>query len=53
MSKPDNAGVLNHYHCEDCNIDWISEWDCACEDECPECGMDYSPQFSMPCESKE
>lgn len=34
---------LNYYECPTCNIDWEDQWDCQCDDECPECGVAYSP----------
>lgn len=32
----------NHYRCE-CGAEWDDEWSCQCDDECGECGKDYSP----------
>jgi hypothetical protein len=37
------AIYTNYYRCEDCGVEWIDEWSCACDDECPECGKDFSP----------
>lgn len=37
---------LNHYHCDDCDVDWSDEWSCMCDDECPSCGKDHSPHDS-------
>ena len=34
---------VNHYHCVDCNHEWSDEWDCQCDDECPDCGTALSP----------
>lgn len=28
---------------EHCGQTWHSEWDCACNDECPECGAEIQP----------
>jgi hypothetical protein len=25
------------YKCPDCGHEWVEEWDCACDSECPEC----------------
>lgn len=36
----------NHYACPTCDIAWEDEWDCQCDDECPECGAAYSPTHS-------
>lgn len=32
-------GVLNEYTCPACGTEWESEWDCACDDDCPSCGL--------------
>jgi len=34
---------INHYHCEGCNIDWQTIWDCACNDKCPHCNTEHEP----------
>lgn len=36
----------NEYHCPDCDVSWSDEWSAMCDDECPECGADYSPERS-------
>lgn len=28
----------NWYKCPRCNHEWEDEWDCGCDDDCPECG---------------
>jgi len=28
----------NFYHCPRCDYAWVDEWDCTCDDDCPECG---------------
>lgn len=38
---------LNEYFCDDCYIAWQDEWDCACDDECPECGTPFEPVRSV------
>lgn len=40
------AWYLNHYHCARCEASWQDEWSCACDDECPVCGHDISPDDS-------
>ncbi len=30
---------VNHYHCPRCGETWQDEWSCACNDECPGCGL--------------
>ena len=37
---------LNHYRCDECDVSWDDEWDCCCDDECPNCGRDFSPYES-------
>lgn len=37
----------NHYHCPACGCDWQDEWECACNDECPQCSLgDIEPHES-------
>jgi hypothetical protein len=45
MIDPDETErwFVNRYHCSECNESWSDEWDCACDDECPECGKDFTP----------
>ena len=43
----DSRWLLNVYACDDCNIGWEDEWDCACEDKCPECGKVCMPVYSL------
>lgn len=45
---PDEVRVeslTNKYRCKD-HGEWESPWCCACDDECPTCGKDYSPYDS-------
>lgn len=35
----------NHYDCP-CGCTWTDEWDCMCDDDCPECGITCSPSDS-------
>ena len=42
---------LNHYRHADCPVDpgteWTDTWDCACNDQCPACGIkDIEPYDS-------
>jgi len=32
---------LNKYR--HCNIQWDDEWDCECNDRCPECNKEITP----------
>jgi hypothetical protein len=42
------CGVINHYRCPECQTEWTDEWDCACDDKCPECGCrNISPYDSV------
>ena len=37
----------NFYRCPRCGCEWQDEWDCTCNDECPECGIkDIEPYKS-------
>ncbi len=38
---------LNSYSCPDCDEHWEDEWDCQCDDECPECGKPYEPRHCI------
>lgn len=41
------SGILNHYTCYACAYEWSDEWDCGCDDDCPECGARHcSPHTS-------
>ena len=33
------SGYLVSYEC-DCGACWQTQWSCACDDECPDCGVD-------------
>lgn len=37
---------INHYECQGCDVEWSSEWDCMCNDKCPECGSEIEPHES-------
>ena len=34
---------LNRYQCP-CGAEWSDEWCCGCDDECPICRRDVSPE---------
>jgi hypothetical protein len=41
------AWFANHYNCDRCGRDWVDEWSCMCDDDCPHCGSrHYSPEDS-------
>jgi hypothetical protein len=35
----------NYYRCP-CGNEWTDEWECTCDDRCPECGTSCSPYHS-------
>lgn len=37
---------VNHYSCDNCGVDWWDQWSCACDDDCPACGITMSPYDS-------
>jgi hypothetical protein len=40
------AWFRNHYFCDRCDEGWTDEWFCGCDDECPSCGKDFTPENS-------
>lgn len=45
MSKEETC-FHNFYYCPTCDVSWEDDWSCACDDDCPECGISYSPEKS-------
>ena len=43
-----DAEVLfeNHYSCQDCGLQWVDNWFCACDDKCEKCNAAISPHHS-------
>jgi hypothetical protein len=37
---------INHYCCPYCLLEWQDEWDCACNDKCPNCNKEIEPYES-------
>jgi hypothetical protein len=37
--------VTNYYACP-CGMSWCDEWDCECNDHCPECDKEIEPFLS-------
>jgi hypothetical protein len=37
---------LNHYICVRCDQHWDDEWDCMCDDRCPNCDLEMTPYLS-------
>ena len=36
----------NEYHCDDCDMSWSDTWSATSDDDCPECGIPYTPVSS-------
>ena len=53
--QTDNARrFVNHYRCPVCGQKWQDTWSCACNDECPGCGLkDIEPYESIETQAKE
>ncbi|WP_019584512.1 hypothetical protein [Thioalkalivibrio sp. ALE16] len=45
-ADPPHLWFENYYFCRRCNLEWIDEWDCMCDDECPDCGTPHTPYHS-------
>jgi hypothetical protein len=39
------AWFANHYECERCGGEWIDEWSCMCDDDCPHCGARHMSPY--------
>lgn len=40
MSQPDDEPLLDiEYRCPQCGHEWNEQWSCACDSECPNCGL--------------
>ncbi len=37
---------INFYHCDQCDTEWEDQWDCMCNDKCPECNAEIEPTES-------
>lgn len=46
MTEDEPITMTNYYQCENCHTKWQDEWSCACDDECPKCGVIHSPYKS-------
>lgn len=44
--EDEEAKFRNFYRCDDCSEEWDDEWSCQCDDECPTCGVSYTPYKS-------
>lgn len=45
MKPEPTPWFINHYRCP-CGCTWSDEWDCQCDDRCPECDASCSPYDS-------
>ena len=39
------AWFANHYECDRCKEEWIDEWSCMCDDDCPHCGARHMSPY--------
>jgi DNA-directed RNA polymerase subunit RPC12/RpoP len=47
MAEKVEKKFRNFYCCPRCWNEWDDEWDCTCDDDCPECGMRHiTPYYS-------
>ena len=37
----------NFYECSQCGTIWTDEWDCMCDDHCPNCKAETEPYHSV------
>lgn len=47
MSNP-TLTQTNFYSCTQCTCKWDDQWDCGCDDECPQCGTVMTPYKQEP-----
>lgn len=36
--NPEDHIMHNHYHCPECNQDFVDDWSCAVDEDCHHCG---------------
>jgi DNA-directed RNA polymerase subunit RPC12/RpoP len=46
MAKAPVAKYTNFYKCSECGTEWQDEWDCTCNDRCPNCNTEIEPYKS-------
>lgn len=40
MSQTEDERLLDiEYRCPECGYEWTEQWSCACDSECPQCGL--------------
>ena len=37
----------NQYACVRCGFEWQDNWDCMCNDRCPQCDIEMTPYASI------
>lgn len=40
------AWFANYYKHIECGVEWDDEWDCMCNDKCPDCNAEIEPYYS-------
>ena len=45
-SETPSAWYINYYGCPYCQLEWQDEWNCACNDKCPDCNKEIEPYES-------
>ena len=45
-SETPSVWYINHYRCPYCLLEWQDEWDCTCNDKCPDCNKEIEPYES-------
>jgi peptide subunit release factor 1 (eRF1) len=46
LAKTSTVRYLNQYRCPTCQTEWEDEWDCGCNDRCPDCNKEIEPYES-------
>lgn len=44
---------INEYNCGNCGYCWEDEWDCTCDDRCPQCNTVNEPYISYDTQEKD
>ena len=37
--EPNEVMLDIEYRCPECDYEWQEQWSCACDSECPNCGL--------------
>lgn len=46
VNKEIKITFKNFYLCSECGTTWQDDWECACNDRCPECNTEIEPYKS-------